>query len=202
MYDILLENIENDFTSNNYDISSLKRGTNDVIEYEKITVTLTTTQNQKNDINNSNVTIVDIGYCETLLKKAYNISEDEILFMKKVDVYQEGMEIPKIEYDIYYKLNGTNLIKLNLSYCANTKIEISIPIKLTESLDKLNSSSGYYNDICYPATSESGTDITLDDRKKEFVEQNKTVCQEYCSFSDYNYDEQKANCPATRRKDD
>ena len=36
--------------------------------------------------------------------------------------------------------------------------------------------------------------MIINDRKTEFVEFNKTVCQEYCTFSDYNYDEQKANC--------
>ena len=26
--------------------------------------------------------------------------------MKKIEVFQEGMKIPKIEYDIYYNLSG------------------------------------------------------------------------------------------------
>ena len=49
----------------------------------------------------------------------------------------------------------------------------------------VNSSSEYYNSICYPATSESGTDITLKDRKKLFIEDNKTICQDDCIFSEY-----------------
>ena len=69
-----------------------------------------------------------------------------------------------------------------------------IPIKLNESIDILNTSSEYYKDICYLSTSESGTDMIIKDRKKEYVEKNKTVCQEYCNFSDYNYDEKKAIC--------
>ena len=76
------------------------------------------------------------------------------------------MKIPKIEYDVYCKLFGINIIKLNLTACENSKISIIIPIELTENLDKLNSSSEYYNDICYITTSEDGTDITLKDRKK------------------------------------
>ena len=48
--------------------------------------------------------------------------------------------------------------------------------------------------ICYITTSESSTDIILDDRKKEFVENNKRVCQENCVFSEYDYDIQKAKC--------
>ena len=103
--------------------------------------------------------------------------------MKKIDVFQEGMKTPKIEYDVYSKLSVTHLIKLNLSICENSRISLSIPIAITESVDKLNSSSGFYNDICYTTTSESGTDISLEDRKKDFVDGNKTVCQEDCIFS-------------------
>ena len=191
--DILLQNIETGFTSEDYNTSNLEKGEDDIFEDEKMTVTLTTTQNQKNNTNN-NMTIIDLGECEDLLRKEYNISDNEILYMKKIDVIQEGMKIPKVEYDVYSKLNGKNLIKLNLTVCENSKISLSIPIKITESLDKLNSSSGYYNDICYVATSDSGTDISLNDRKKEFVDGNQTVCQDECEFSEYDYNNQKAKC--------
>ena len=113
--------------------------------------------------------------------------------MKKIDVIQEGMKIPKIEYDVYYK-SGNILEKLNLSICEKTKISLSIPIEISENLDKLNTSSGYFNDLCYIASSDSGTDISLIDRKKEFVEGNKTVCQDDCDFSEYDYETRKAKC--------
>ena len=39
------------------------------------------------------------------------------------------MKIPKMEYEIYYPLYKDNeLIKLNLSYCQETKIDISISV--------------------------------------------------------------------------
>ena len=56
-----------------------------------------------------------IGECEILLRKYYNLTNNETLYMKKLDIIQEGLKIPKVEYDVYCKLNGTNLIKLNLS---------------------------------------------------------------------------------------
>ena len=91
------------------------------------------------------------------------------------------MNIPKIEYDIYYK-NQTRLVKLDLSVCKNNRIHLSIPISLPEStdLDKLNVSGKYLNDRCYPATSDSGTDITIKDRRDEFVKQNQTISKEDC----------------------
>jgi hypothetical protein len=90
--------------------------------------------------------------------------------MKKLDIKQDNMKISKIEYDIYSKLNGTKLTKLNLTICQNSKISIIIPIKENDNIDILNSSSGYYNDICYSTTSKEGTDISLKDRRKKYID--------------------------------
>ena len=35
-------------------------------------------------------------------------------------------------------MNGTNLIKLNISVCGNSQISFSIPIEISENLDYLN----------------------------------------------------------------
>ena len=61
------------------------------------------------------------------------------------------------------------IIKINLAVCGKNKISISIPIVINEDLDKYNSSSGYYNDICCTTTSDDGIDILLKDRQKEFI---------------------------------
>ena len=193
-YDQIIENIEAGFTSDNYDTSNLDKGEDEVIETEKMTVTFTTTQNQKDNTNN-NMSSIDLGECEKLLRNYYNISDNETLYMKKVDIIQEGVKTPKIEYDVYCKLKGNKLEKLNIStVCGDSKISLSIPLELSDDIDKLNTSSGYYNDICYVATSESGTDISLKDRKKEYFEDNKVVCQEDCDFSEYDTNTQKATC--------
>ena len=89
---------------------------------------------------------------------------------------EEGMKIPKVEYEVYYPLNNiSNLTKLNLSSCKDTKIEISISVKINGSLDKYDPNSNYYNNICSKATSESGTDISLKDRKNEYVNNNMSL---------------------------
>ena len=54
--------------------------------------------------------------------------------------------------------------------------------------------SGYYNDICYTTTSKDGTDITLKDRKKDFIDKNLTICEENCKFIDYDNTTKKAIC--------
>ena len=126
-YDNILKIIENEFTSENYDTFNLEHGQDDIIKTEKIITTLTTSENQKNNKNN-NMTRIDLGECETLLRNFYNISINETLYIKKIDIIMEGMKALKVEYDIYAKLFGKNLIKLNLTVCGQSKILVSIPI--------------------------------------------------------------------------
>ena len=111
-YDNILKIIENEFTSENYETFNLEHGQDDIIKNEKIITTLTTSENQKNNKNN-NMTRIDLGECETLLRNFYNISINETLYIKKIDIIMEGMKALKVEYDIYAKLFGKNLIKLN-----------------------------------------------------------------------------------------
>ena len=191
-YDNIIQTIE-EFYIGNYDISKLEKGEDEMIKAEKITVTLTTSQNQINNINN-NMTSIDLGECETLLRNYYNLTNNETLYMKKMDIYQEGLNIPKVEYDVYCRLFGRNLIKLNLTVCENTKISIFTPFIITENIDKYNSSSGYYNDICYTTTSEDGTDITIKDRRSDYYDGDKIICQEDCDFTEYDYAKSKAKC--------
>ena len=191
-YDNLIKLIEKTFTEN-YNTLNLDNGHDEYIKTEKMTVIFTTTANQKKNINN-NLTTIDLGDCETLLKNDYNISINETLYMKILDIPQENMKTSKVAYDLYFKLFGENLIKLNLTACEKSKILIYIPFKITKNIDKYNISSGYYNDICYTTTSEDGADITIKDRRKKYMDGDKIVCQEDCEFSKYDSVNFKAMC--------
>jgi len=141
-----------------------------------------------------NKTSINLGECENKLKNVYNISTNNSLYILKIEKKIEGMNIPKIEYEVYYPLLNTNLVQLNFTNCENTNIEISIPIKINDTLDKYNTDSNYYTDICSTTTSDCGTDISLKDRKNNFVENNMTLCEEKCSIKDYDYNSNKVKC--------
>ena len=190
-YDKFIKKIENIFTSKDYNTTKLDEGKDEIYETEKMKITFTTSKNQKNNIND-NTTIIDLGKCEDELRKFYNLTNNETLYMKKMEITQVGMRISKIEYDVYCKLYGENLIKLKISICNESNIYLYIPANNNGNLDQLNKSSDYYNDICSTATSESKTDITHKDRQKEYI--NKTVCQDDCDFNGYNYTIQKSIC--------
>ena len=92
------------------------------------------------------------------------------------------MKIPKVEYEIFDLNQDYNLIQLDLSVCEGVKIILSTNVELSDNIDKHNSSSGYYNDYCYTTTSKYGTDISLKDRRKEFIDNNMTICEENCDL--------------------
>ena len=139
--------------------------------------------------NNNNIkgTTIDLGIAENILKEAYYIPYNDSIYILIIDVNQEGMKIPKVEYAVFYLDDENNLKQLHLSICKNVKIEVSIPVEINDIIDKYNSSSGYYNDLCYTLTSQYGTDICLKDRKNEFIDNNLTLCEENCELISYDY---------------
>ena len=67
IYDKILENIESIFTKDNYNLSGIDNGEEQIIQTEKILITLTNIDNQKHNIN-SNMSTIDLGKCENLLR--------------------------------------------------------------------------------------------------------------------------------------
>ena len=176
----------------------------DIINNKLKNLNITNLNNNKNntlflftstkDQNESNITL-NLGQCEYLLKDNYSISVNDSLYILQIISEEEGMKIPKVEYEVYYRLfNNNSFTKLNLEVCQYTKVEISIPVKTKDIIDKYNASSDYYNDICYKATSEYDTDISLKDRRNEFINNNMTLCEENCILIDYNYEKEIAIC--------
>ena len=190
--EIIKDSIDEIF--NELNITDIDNGKDKKIIEKDLTIILTSTLNQKNNEDKNNITM-NLGQCENILKNKYNISKNDSLYILQIVSEEEGMKIPKIEYEVYYPLNNSNkLTKLDLSLCKDTKIEISIAVKINDTLDKYNSSSDYYNDICSKTTSESGTDISLKDRRNEFVDNNMSLCEENCDLIGYNKSTEKAKC--------
>ena len=194
--DILLQNFEKGITSTEYNTTNIEKGEDDIYEEEEMRVLITTTKNQKKK-NNNNTLMIDLIECENLLRQKNKISENELLYIKMVDINEEGMEIPKMEFNLYTKSSTLNNLKrLDLSLCENAKFFFYFNFNSTENIDVYNSSSGYYNDVCYKALSENGADKTLTDRRKEF----RNICPGECFFSEYDNNNKKAKCTCDIKK--
>ena len=104
----------------------------------------------------------------------------------------EGLKIPKIGYEVFHPRNKS---KLNLDYCKNILITYNIPVSINEDeVSKYDPNSDYYNDECSTSTSEDGTDMTLNDRQKEYNDNNMSLCENKCNFSEYNISTKKSVC--------
>ena len=133
--------------------------------------------------------------CERTLKSYYGIDQSEPLIMLKLDAYREGQAGPTVEYQLYYSFNKRKLEQLDLTVCEGEGISILIDANMTEGEeDFYNKKSGYYNDICYTFTSDSGTDMTLQDRQNEFADNNKSLCEAGCDFVKYHANLKQAEC--------
>ena len=162
-----------------------------IIKEENTILEITSSYNQNNKQYN-NISTIELGECENILKQVYNISEDETLIILKLEIYKQGLYIPIIEYQLFHPFTKE---KLNLSYCSNTTINLYIPVEIDENnLLQHNSTSEYYTDKCLPATSSNGVDITLEDRKNEYINNNMSLCEKNCEYDGYDIKKKKVIC--------
>ena len=180
-------------------LEEIKNG-NDLILIEKNELKISLVASDKL-INKNNTTII-LGECENNLKEFYNISKNESLLILKVEVIKADMKKPRIEYEVYYPTSENKLYKLDLNICEKTTIIISNPMNLEEkNIDKYNSSSDYYKDICYTYSTENGTDIILNDRKEEYINNDLSPCEENCNYTNYDYENNVAICSCKVKKE-
>ena len=158
--------------------------------------------NKAQNVSN-NISIIDLGECEEILRKAYHINEnDSLIFIKNEQ--QSGKASQKnIQYEVYEPYNR---IKLNLSLCDEAPVKIYIPVELNEETEQIYEQmkeSGYdmfdindsfYQDICTPFDSQNGTDILLSDRIDYIYNNENTKCQSNCHLSNYSKESEYLVC--------
>ena len=70
-----------------------------------------------------------------------------------------------------------------------------LPAKVEEkNIFKYNPYDQYYNDDCYIYATEEGIDITITDRKSDYVNKNMSLCEINCEYKGYNTTIKKAQC--------
>jgi hypothetical protein len=154
---------------------------------------ITSSYNQKN-IKYQNISSLDLGECEKVIKENYIIPMNETLLIFKTENYIEGLLIPFIEYEIF---NQKNKEKINLNICKdrNINITLNIPVSINESIIyKYDLNNSYYHDICNINIEENGIDITLYDRKNEYINNNLHLCTINCTYIGYNKENKTVSC--------
>ena len=155
--------------------------------------------------NNNDISIIDLGKCETILRTANHINDEDPLIIIKNEISLNKPSEKSVNFDVYdpYYKN-----KLNLSICDEIPINIFVPMELSKETkhlyenikksgyDMFNINDPFYQDICTPYNSLNGTDILLIDRINYIYNNDDAKCQSNCQFS-YYFEESKymqCNC--------
>ena len=190
--------------------TSMEEQTSQIIKKDNAIFQLSTIDEQKNS-ELPEISSVDLGDCESLLRSQEQISDDEDFIMIKIDLKDSSLSATYVQYEIY---NPNTLEIVSLDVCKDIPITLSIPVNLgneTEglylSLEQLgynlfNINDSFYNDICSKYTAENGADMILSNRKNVIYDNNKNVslCQKDCTFVSYNSTTKKAKCDCQVQK--
>ena len=193
-----MENIKSNILNKTYTNNNI------IVKTKNIIVQLSTLEVQKN-IENPEVSNIDLGECENKLKRENKIPKEESLIIYKADIKTEDLSNIYVLYEVY---NPENLVKLDLEVCKDDKISINVPVNIDPEIktlyDSLNQSGynifdkndSFYNDICATYTSINGTDMLLSDRKKDIYSTSKSqvMCQNGCELKSYDSTTKKAKC--------
>ena len=193
--DEIIKNIKKDLMNGNLDtllVNVTSGEKKDLIATDKNTIyQITTSENQKNN-QYTNISTVNLGKCEDRLKDVYGIDKNLSLLIFKIDYFEPGLKIPVIGYEIYHPKNKS---QLDLKYCEDILVKLDIPVSIDESSEfKHDPSSEYYNDECSTYTTGNGTDILLEDRRNEYIDNNLSLCEANCTYKGYNEGSKKAIC--------
>ena len=189
--DIILADIEEHLTSHKYNFSVI-REKSIVIEEENTNYELTTTENVD---ENAKTSTLDLSLCEDALREFYSIPKQEPIYILKYDIYIEGKEGPTVRYRVFYPLENSNVLEaLDLTICENLPVIISLPANITGNPDLYDKNSAYYNDLCVHYSIEGGADMTLQDRQQQYIQNNKSLCEEDCNFAGYDKQTGKVDC--------
>ena len=80
-------------------IEDIDSGKDKKTKKDNLEFIFTSTDNQKNNEEKNNITM-NLGQCENKLKSEYGISQNDSLYILQIISEEEGMKIPKIEYEI------------------------------------------------------------------------------------------------------
>lgn len=149
-----------------------------------------------------NLTEISIDDCIDIIKKKYNIPDDESILIGQVETPNEDRQT-STPYFSFYTKDGEKIIldeKCNITLSKpidenDLTLEKDYIIELGEKgIDVFNSKDDFFHDTCYNFSSKNTSmDVILKDRQNHYF-QNISICEENCEYSGMNYDLFYATC--------
>ena len=170
--------------------------------YQSLSNDNITTMNESNDFEGSDI---NLGSCEKKLRDYYNIPDNVQLTIIKLDFKKNDSSVNNVQYEVFNPKNRTE--RLDLTICDEEKVivknSIDSSISLNRisymmesadnSIDLLSEDNEFFKDECFIFTSESGTDVLIQDRYIEYNYKNK-ICQNGCNLQKINITAGEAFC--------
>ena len=192
IYDLITEKAIQNYTMNG---SMIIKGDNNYV-YE-----LTNTFNDNSNNSKYNLSTIDLGECENIVKRENEIDQNIPLIILKLEKTGEVASNRNIQFEVYHPITKK---KLDISVCEQIDFYISVNLDQKAldlyldlqnyGYDLFNPNDSFYQDICAHYTTENGTDVLLSDRKKYFFNDTETSCQEGCEYLQYNLEKKQIKC--------
>lgn len=134
----------------------------------------------------SNLTKVDLGECEIILREEYSVNENENFLFTQIDHVKTSI----VDFSVFTPKG----MKVDLELCDGSEMIIStlnsdlgmsisdIQSFKNSGIDVFNTSDDFFNDKCHPFSSENSSDVTLEERRKKYY-QNVALCAEGCTYN-------------------
>ena len=149
----------------------------------------------------NNLSEINLGDCEYILKEKYKIPQNEKLIIFQIETKIKGQPTSNLEYYVYSS-NGT---LLDLSVCSNSDISITKAITDTsnlnletakslaeEGIDIYNINDDFFNNFCN-GIDVNNQDLTLNNRIED-VYVNVSFCDDGCEYNGINLETNKVIC--------
>ena len=149
-------------------------------------------------------TSIDFRECGEILKKKYNLSEDDLLTLFQIEIEKKNNQ-KTLTDQVEYAILDQEKNRLNLSYCKNVSIIVNYEIKNNsllntdlinyynqQGVDILNIKDDFFNNLCHPY-GENNTDIILEDRVED-IYQNYSKCDNGCEYKNFNVETMIISC--------
>lgn len=202
----LIDSLGNSKANINENIKDyFNQNSSNIITQGDTTIEFIDTSKESNSSNNSDISSIDLGDCETVLRKHYEIPHDESLLIMKID---KKLNNTHLTYNVNYSVYNSEGKQLDLSVCTEAPITIKFPIKesaleemseakrlFDQGINVNNINDPFFNNICFPFTSSNRIDIPLSDIKKDMYKNNTgLLCQKGCSYQGIDYNRNIVEC--------
>ena len=158
----------------------------------------------KQPLVNYDYSSLDFSDCEEAIRSSIPSIADEPLYLIKVDSFSDESITPDVSFKAY-TANGEEIddsiyegVNVTVSYPINENVLslASAEKMFNQGIDAFNASDSFFNDLCYPYSTENGTDVITKDRRNDLF-QNVSFCDSNCVYNGINYTTRQVQCNCT-----